>query len=117
MGEWMMKTKQKIALLLLITGTILFIAGCADKSKDLLAEDYKKMTNERLLEYFYQVNDEIEKQEKSSGPSVGFGLGGGFGRGGAGVGVGTGGTGYTAEDLRARRIELRLEMKRRNLNP
>ena len=112
-----MKTKQNIALLLLFIGTILFIAGCADKSKELLAEDYKKMTNERLLEYFYQVNDEIEKQEKSSGPSVGFGMGGGFGRGGAGVGVGTGGTGYTAEDLRARRIELRLEMKRRNLNP
>ena len=112
-----MKTKQNIALLLLIIGTILFIAGCADKSKELLAEDYKKMTNERLLEYFYQVNDEIDKQEKSSGPSVGFGMGGGFGRGGAGVGVGTGGTGYTAEDLRARRIELRLEMKRRNLNP
>jgi hypothetical protein len=102
------KTKQHIALLLMIIGTILFITGCADKSKELLAEDYKKMTNERLLEYFYQVNDEIEKQEKSSGPSVGFGVGG-FGRGG--------GTGYTAEDLRARRIELRLEMKRRNLNP
>jgi hypothetical protein len=117
MGEWTMKTKQNIALLLLIIGTILFIAGCADKSKELLAEDYKKMTNERLLEYFYQVNDEIEKQEKSSGPSVGIGMGG-FGRHtGGGVGVSSGGTGYTAEDLRARRIEIRLEMKRRNLNP
>jgi len=112
-----MKTKRNIALLLMIIGTILFLIGCADKSKELLAEDYKKMTNERLLEYFYQVNDEIEKQEKTSGPSVGFGIGG-FGRGGgASVGVGTGGSGYTAEDLRSRRIELRLEMKRRNLNP
>src|ERR1035437_3291611 len=105
MGEWTMKTKQNIALLLLIIGIFFFFAGCADKSKELLVED------------FYQVNDEIEKQEKSSGPSVGFGVGG-FGRdGGAGVGIGTGGTGYTAEDLRARRIEIRLEMKRRNLNP
>ncbi len=69
------------------------------------------MTNERLLEYFYQVNDEIEKQEKSSGPSVGFGVGGFSHNGGAGVGLSTGGTGYTAEDLRARRIEIRLEMK------
>ncbi len=113
-----MRTKQIIALLLLITGAIFFFAGCADKSTELLAEDYKKMTNERLLEYFYQINDEIDKQEKSSGPSVGIGLGGGFGRGvGGGVGVGTGGTGYTAEDLRARRIQLRLELKRRNLNP
>lgn len=112
-----MKTKQTIALFVLIIGTVYFFAGCADKSKELLAEDYKKMTNERLLEYFYQVNDEIDKQEKSSGPSVGIGVGG-FGRHtGGGVGVSSGGTGYTAEDLRARRIEIRLEMKRRNLNP
>jgi hypothetical protein len=48
---------------------------------------------------------------------VGIGIGG-FGRhSGGGIGVSSGGTGYTAEDLRARRIELRLEMKRRNLNP
>ena len=112
-----MKTKQNIAFLLLIIGTILFFAGCADKSKELLAEDYKKMTNERLLEYFYQVNDEIDKQEKSSGPSVGIGIGGFGPHTGGGVGVSSGGTGYTAEDLRARRIEIRLEMKRRNLNP
>ena len=112
-----MKTKQNVALLLLIIGAILLFAGCADKSKDLLAEDYKKMTNERLLEYFYQVNDEIDKQEKSSGPSVGFGVGGFGSHTGGGVGVSSGGTGYTAEDLRARRIEIRLEMKRRNLTP
>jgi len=112
-----MKTKQNIALLLLVMGTIFFFAGCADKSKELLVEDYKKMTNERLLEYFYQVNDEIEKQEKSSGPSVGIGIGGFGHHSGGGFGVSSGGTGYTAEDLRARRIELRLEMKRRNLNP
>jgi hypothetical protein len=112
-----MKIRQNIFLFMIILGTILFITGCADKSKELLVEDYKKMTNERLLEYFYQVNDEIEKQEKSSGPSVGIGIGG-FGRhSGGGIGVSSGGTGYTAEDLRARRIELRLEMKRRNLNP
>jgi hypothetical protein len=113
----MMKTKISIALLLLFLGTILLVLGCADKSKELLAENYKKMTNERLLEYFYQINDEIEKQEKSSGPSVGIGVGG-FGRNaGGGVGVSSGSTGYTAEDLRARRIEIRLELKRRNLNP
>jgi hypothetical protein len=117
MEEETMKIKQNIAFLLLIIGTILFFAGCADKSKELLAEDYKKMTNERLLEYFYQVNDEIEKQEKSSGPSVGIGVGGFGHHSGGGIGVGTGGTGYTAEDLRARRIEIRLEMKRRNLTP
>lgn len=112
-----MKIKQYILLLIMVFSAILFITACADKSKDLLAEDYKKMTNERLLEYFYQVNDEIEKQEKSSGPSFGLGVGGFGSSGGVGIGVGTGGSGYTAEELRARRIELRLEMKRRNLNP
>ena len=114
-----MKRRQNILFLLaLIIGSVFVFSACADKTKELMAEDYKKMTNERLLEYFYQVNDEIEKQEKSSGPSVGIGLGG-FGRHGVGggVGVGTGGTGYTAEELRARRIELRLEMKKRNLTP
>jgi hypothetical protein len=117
MEEWTMKTKKNIALLLLFIGTIFFLAGCADKTKELLAEDYKKMNNERLLEYFYQVNDEIEKQEKSSGPSVGIGVGGFGHHTGGGVGVSSGGTGYTAEELRTRRIELRLELKRRNLNP
>lgn len=106
----------------IITGILMIVvlligAGCAGKSKELLAEDYKKMSNERLLEYFYRLNDEIEKQEKQTGPSFGIGVGS-FGRGvGGGVGVGTGGTGYTAEDLRERRIEIRMEMKRRNINP
>jgi hypothetical protein len=63
------------------------------------------------------LNDEIEKQEKQSGPSFGIGVGG-IGRGvGGGVGVGTGGTGYTAEDLRKRRVDVRMEMKRRNITP
>jgi len=97
--------------------TALLCIGCAGKSKELLAEDYKKMNNEQLLEYFYRLNDEIEKQEKQTGPSFGIGVGS-YGRGvGGGVGVGTGGTNYTADDLRDRRIEIRMEMKRRNINP
>jgi len=43
---------------------------------------------------------------------------GSFGHGvGGGAGVGMGGSGYTADDLRARRIDVRLELKRRGLNP
>ena len=113
----MMKTKRGVFLFVGMMLLIGFFLGCAAKSTDLLAEDPKKMNNEQLLEYFYRLNDEIEKQEKQSAPSFSVGLGT-FGRGvGGGVGVGTGGTGYTAEDLRQRRIEVRMERRRRNINP
>lgn len=112
-----MKIKINMSIGILMIFAVLIVSGCAGQSKELLAEDYKKMNNEQILEYFYRLNDEIEKQEKQTGPSFGVGVGG-FGRGvGGGVGVGTGGTGYTADDLRERRIEIRMEMKRRNINP
>jgi hypothetical protein len=112
-----MKINQKIIALLLTIVAVFFFLGCADKSKEILAEDYKKMNNEDLLRYYYRLNDEIDRQEKQTGPQIGIGLGG-FGSGvGGGVGVGTGGTTYTAEDLRARRIDIRMELKKRGLNP
>ena len=106
-----MKTKIAIGILLVFAAFV--VAGCAGQSKEILGEDYKAMTDEKLLEYFYRLNDEIDKQEKQTGPSIGIGVGG-FGRG---VGIGSGGTAYTAEDLRQRRVEVRMEMKRRNINP
>ena len=112
-----MKIKQNIILTFLIIAAVFLIVGCANRSKELLAEDFKKMGNEDLLRYFYRLNDEIESQEKQSGPQVGIGMGSFGGGVGGGVGVTTGGTGYTAEDLRARRIDVRLELKRRGLNP
>lgn len=52
-----------------------------------------------------------------TGPTCGVGIGS-FGRGvGGGVGLNTGETGYTADDLRKRRIEIRLELNRRNITP
>lgn len=117
MEEQSMRIKSFAAMVLIMTFTLLYIAGCAGTSTEILAEDFKKMNNDQLLEYFYRLNDEIEKQEKQTGPSFGVGIGG-FGRNvGGGVGVGTGGTGYTAEDLRKRRVEVRMELKKRNLNP
>ena len=117
MEEQFMKIKINIAIGLVLIIAALIISGCAANSTDLLAENYLQMNNDKLLEYFYRLNDEIDKQEKQSGPSFGIGVGG-FGRStGGGVGVGTGGTGYTAEDLRKRRIEVRMEMKKRNINP
>lgn len=109
--------KTKIAMGVLAVMMAMILLGCASKSTEILAEDFIKMNNDQLLEYFYRLNDEIEKQEKQSGPSFGIGIGG-VGRGvGGGVGVGTGGTGYTADDLRKRRVDVRMELKRRNINP
>ncbi|PKN06212.1 MAG: hypothetical protein CVU72_05640 [Deltaproteobacteria bacterium HGW-Deltaproteobacteria-7] len=112
-----MKIKVTTGLLIIFAAYI--FAGCAGQSKELLGENYQSMSDDKLLEYFYRLNDEIEKQEKQTGPSFGVGIGGfGHSRGAVGgVGVGTGGTAYTAEDLRQRRIEVRMEMKKRNINP
>jgi hypothetical protein len=113
----MMKMTRNIAMLLIILTTVFFVLGCAGGSKELLNEDYKKMSNENILRYYYSLNDEIERQEKQSGPQFGIGIGS-FGHGvGGGASVGMGGSGYTADDLRARRIDVRLELKRRGLNP
>jgi hypothetical protein len=113
----MIKIMRNTSILLLVLTTVLFILGCAGKSTEFLAEDYKTMSNENILRYYYRLNDEIERQEKQSSPQFSVGIGS-FGHGvGGGAGVGTGGSGYTAEDLRARRIDVRLELKRRGLNP
>ena len=104
-----------IALMFFITALVFW--GCASSSTELLAEDYKAMNNENLLRYYYRLNDEIERQEKQSGPQFGIGIGG-FGHGvGGGAGVSTGATGYTADDLRARRIDVRMELKKRGITP
>ena len=113
----MRKRMRNTAMLLIILPTVFFVLGCAGGSKELLKEDYKIMSNENILRYYYSLNDEIERQEKQSGPQFGIGIGS-FGHGvGGGASVGTGGSGYTADDLRARRIDVRLELKRRGLNP
>ena len=63
-------------LAVLLAVFCLLVLGCAGGSKEMLDEDFKKMNNEQLLEYFYRLNDEIEKQEKQTGPSFGIGVGG-----------------------------------------
>ena len=113
----MIKSTRNIAILFFIFAAVSFVLGCAGNSKELLAENYKAMSNENLLRYYYSLNDEIERQEKQSGPQFGIGIGS-FGSGvGGGAGVTTGGSGYTADDLRARRIDVRLELQKRKLTP
>ena len=114
-----MKRKLSVVLLVFFVAALFLCFGCATgKTKELIAEDYQKMSNDDLLRYYYRLNDEIDSQEKSSsGPAFGIGIGG-MGRGmGGGVGVGGGGTGTVAEDLRARRIDVKMELKKRNLTP
>ena len=112
-----MKIIRNITILMIMLSAVIFVLGCAEKSKALLSEDYKTMSNENILRYYYNLNDEIERQEKQSNPQFSIGLGS-FGHNvGGGVGVGTGGSGYTADDLRARRIDVLMELKKRGLNP
>ena len=113
----MIKIARNITISVLILMALFFVFGCAGNSKELLAENYKAMNNENLLRYYYSLNDEIDRQEKQSGPQFGIGVGS-YGHGvGGGAGVSTGGSGYTADDLRARRIDVKLELKRRKLTP
>jgi hypothetical protein len=116
-GECTMKTRENIILAMLIVLAVFLVFGCANKTKELLAEDFQKMSDDDLLRYFYRLNDEIERIEKQPGPQVGIGIGG-FGRHtGGGVGISSGSTGYTAEELRARRIDVRMDLKKRGIVP
>ncbi|MGZ3608148.1 MAG: hypothetical protein ACXU9J_09525, partial [Syntrophales bacterium] len=69
-----MNKNRKIAVLILSIAAVVFVLGCAERTKELLAEDYNKMNNEELLRYYYRLNDEIERQEIPQGPEIGFGL-------------------------------------------
>jgi len=112
-----MRMKRNMTILLLMVAAACLVFGCAERTTELLAEDYQKMSDDDLLHYFYRLDDEIEKQEKQSGPQIGIGIGSIGSRTGAGVGISSGSTGYTADELRARRIEVRMELKKRGVNP
>jgi len=112
-----MKIKQNIILSLLIIVAVFLVFGCANKTKELLAEDYQKMSNDDLLRYFYRLNDEIERIEKQPGPQVSIGMGGFGSHTGGGVGISSGSTGYAAEELRTRRIDVRMDLKKRGIVP
>lgn len=99
-----------------------FILSCSGTQEELLSKDYTKMTDDELLRYYYQLEDEIDKCENSdTGASVGIGGGRGWGSGGGfggvGVGVSKGIGGCDAEELRQRRVDVRLALKKRGLNP
>jgi hypothetical protein len=96
----------------------LFISGCAGQQKELLAQDYLRMTNDEVLTYYYQLSDEIDRcTSESNRTSVGLGTG--FGLGGVGIGLGVSESSPTcnADKLRQRRSEVRIELQHRGVNP
>ena len=97
---------------------LLLLAGCAGvgaRTQDLLSQDYHAMNDMEIQTYFYQLNDQIAREERAArGTSVGVGVG----TGPVSVGVSQGVTrARTAEDLRDRRNEVRVELSRRGLMP
>jgi hypothetical protein len=109
----------KVFFSLFLLMTLLVFHGCANTGRELLAENYKQMNNDELLRYFYRLNDEIDRLDRqSAGSGVGVGIGT-FGHG-TGFGIGAASVPYdsaTADELRKRRIDVRLELKKRGLNP
>ncbi|MCJ7773183.1 MAG: hypothetical protein MUP22_08635 [Desulfobacterales bacterium] len=113
---------KRIVLIIVMFLLPLFMLSCSGTQEELLGKDYTKMSDDELLKYYYQIEDEIAKCEnKSSGASVGIGGGRGWGSGGGfggvGVGVSKGVGGCESDDLRNRRIDVRLALKKRGLNP
>ena len=112
-----MKVKQNIFLLLLVFMALILALGCANKTKELLAVKYQEMSDDDLLRYFYHLNDEIVRLDSQPGPRVGIGLGS-YGRStGGSIGISTGTGRNTTEDLKKRRIEVLLILKKRGLEP
>lgn len=96
----------------------LLASGCAGNREELLARDYLHMTNDDLLAYHYELTDEIEKcASESSRASVGVGTGFGLGWLGIGLGVSKGVPTCDPEELRKRRIAVRLELQHRGITP
>ncbi len=98
--------------------TALVVCGCAGHQKELLSKDYTIMTDDELLRYYYELNDEIsECVNRSSSASVGIGTGYFFHRPGLGLGLSRGVPTCNPDKLRQRRIDVRVEIQHRGLNP
>ena len=111
----MLKSKSHIFACLVI----IIVGGCVATGQDILTRDYSKMSDEELLRYYYELEEEIDKCEhRSTGTAIGFGTGFGIGRrAGMGFGVNHGVYECDSTHLRDRRIEVRLALKKRGLNP
>ncbi|MCK5826121.1 MAG: hypothetical protein KAG93_03745 [Desulfuromusa sp.] len=113
-----------ILILIIILG---LLPGCAAdhsvKNKELLSQNYQTLSDEDLTLYYYELNDQIkavERDNNNSSISLGFGMGSYGSNSGRSGGVGvtsSGGHADGATNLRDRRNEVKLELKKRDLKP
>jgi hypothetical protein len=100
---------------------LLLVWGCAstgartDRSAELLAKSYATMSDAELQTYYFQLNDQIARVERSAtGTRVGAGVGSYPVRAGVSGEVPRQ---TVADELRDRRNLVRTEMSRRGLRP
>ena len=113
-----------ILILVIISG---LLVGCAanhsEKYKELLTKDYQSLSDNDLTLYYYELEDQIkvvDRERNSSSIRFGFGLGSyGSDYGGSGGIDATTRRGQAdvSINLRDRRDDVELEMKKRNLKP
>lgn len=117
------RTLMLVSFVMLSLG---LVSGCANhkaKTKELLAQDYHQLADGQLTLYYYQLEDQIDVvEQRRTGSSVSFGLGrGSYGHhsgSSGGIGVSTGvSKKNVATELRNRRNEVKLEMKKRGISP
>lgn len=97
---------------------VFFILGCAGSQANILERNYKEMSDEELLRYYYELDEEIAKcEQENRGTRVGVGTGVGGPHVGVGVGVSRDISRCDSEKLRERRVDVRMELKKRGLNP
>lgn len=119
----LLKMTRTILLMLCLS---IFLGACANhatQTRDLLTVDYPTLSDDQLTLHYYALEDQIERVERSAvSPRInlGFGLsryGLSSGTSG-GVGVSSGvGKKTTADDLRERRNEVKLELLKRGISP
>ncbi len=119
-------TPKAFITILFVVLSLVLSSGCAGNkatTTELLAQDFRQLSDDDLTLYYYRIEDQIEvveRQRTGSSISLGIGRGSYSHRGGSrgGIGVTTGGsTQRVATDLRERRNQVKLEMKRRGITP
>jgi hypothetical protein len=109
---------RPIVKFLILFPALFLIIGCAGTGNDILDQDPTAMTDEALLTYYYQLEEEIAKCERQSNrPSVGIGTGFGGQGIGFGFGISQGIGNCNADELRQRRVDVRLQLQKRGLTP
>ena len=124
----MLNTPLKTTItILLIALSLGIVSGCANSTKEktnqLLAQDFRQLSDDDLTPYYYKLEDQIDAVERTrtgSSISVGVGRGTYSHRGGSsgGIGISKGGSSHkVATNLRDRRNQVKLEMKHRGITP